>query len=64
MTKQNNLTNQEQEQVIKAVQKMVLEMNYEELIEEVSSYMEQYYLSRPKDFLVDCGFINNQPENN
>lgn len=64
MTKQNNLTNQEQEQVIKAVQEMVLEMNYEELIEEVSSYMEQYYLSRPKDFLVDCGFINNQPENN
>ena len=64
MTTNNKLTYEQQEQVIKAVQKMVLEMNYEELIEEVSSHMEQYYLSRPKDFLVDCGFINNQPENN
>jgi len=60
--KKIELTHEEQEQVIKAVEEMVLDMNYEELMETATSYMEQHYLSKPKDYLIDCGFINKQEE--
>ena len=59
MTEKIKLTHEEQEQVIKAVEEMVLDMNYEELQETATSYMEQQYLSKPKDYLIACGFINN-----
>jgi len=62
MTKKIKLTYEEQQQVIKAVEEMVLDMNYEELQETATSYMEEHYLSKPKDFLIDCGFINKQIE--
>jgi len=62
MTERTELTYEEQEQVIKAVEEMVLDMNYEELQETATSYMEQQYLSKPKDYLIDCGFINNNKE--
>ena len=54
MTKKIKLTYEEQQQVIKAVEEMVLDMNYEELQETATSYMEEHYLSKPKDFLIDC----------
>jgi hypothetical protein len=62
MTEEIKLTYEEQQQVIKAVEEMVLDMNYEELQEIATSYMEQHYLSKQKDFLIDCGFINKQVE--
>ena len=58
MTEKIELTYEEQEQVIKAVEEMVLDMNYEELQETATNYIEQHYLSKPKDYLIDCGFIN------
>jgi hypothetical protein len=60
--KKVELTYEEQEQVIKAVEEMVLDMNYEELMETATSYMEQHYLSKTKDYLIDCGFINKKEE--
>ena len=41
---------------------MVLDMNYEELMERVTNSLEEEYLSKPKDYLIDCGFINKQQE--
>jgi hypothetical protein len=62
MTKKIELSYEEQQQVVKAVEEMVLDMNYEELQETAINYMEQHYLSKPKDFLIDCGFINKKEE--
>ena len=59
MTEKLELTYEEEKQVIKTVEEMVLDMPYEELQETTISYMEQHYLSKPKDYLIDCGFINN-----
>ena len=59
MTEKIKLTHEEEKQVIKTVEEMVLDMPYEELQETTISYMEQHYLSKPKDYLIDCGFINN-----
>jgi len=59
MTEKIKLTYEEEKQVIKTVEEMVLDMPYEELQETATSYMEQHYLSKPKDYLIDCGFINN-----
>jgi len=50
------------DQVIKAVEEMVLDMNYEELMERVTNSLEEEYLSKPKDYLIECGFINKQQE--
>lgn len=61
-TKKQELTQQEIDQVIKAVEEMVLDMNYEELMERVTNSLEEEYLSKPKDYLIDCGFINKQQE--
>ena len=61
-TKKQELTQQEINQVIKAVEEMVLDMNYEELMERVTNSLEEEYLSKPKDYLIECGFINKQQE--
>jgi len=61
-TKKQELTQQEIDQVIKAVEEMVLDMNYEELMERVTNSLEEEYLSKPKDYLIECGFINKQQE--
>jgi hypothetical protein len=64
MTEKIELTHEEENQVIKTVEEMVLDMPYEELQETAISYMEQHYLSKAKDYLIDCGFINNDNKGN
>jgi hypothetical protein len=64
MTEKIELTHEEENQVIKTVEEMVLNMPYEELQETTISYMEQHYLSKSKDYLIDCGFINNNKKEN
>ena len=64
MTEKIELTHEEENQVIKTVEEMVLDMPYEELQETTISYMEQNYLSKSKDYLIDCGFINNNKKEN
>ena len=60
--KKQELTKQEIDQVIKAVEEMVLDMNYEELMETATNYLEEEYLSKPRNYLIECGWIRKNEE--
>jgi hypothetical protein len=60
--KQQELTREEQSQVIQSAEEFVRDLNYSELYELALENITNEYLSRSKDYLLECGWIRKQEE--
>ena len=61
-TKQQKLTREEQSQVIQSAEEFVRDLNYSELYEMALENITNEYLSRSRDYLLECGWIRKQEE--
>jgi hypothetical protein len=61
-TKQQELTREERSQVIQSAEAFVRDLNYSELYELALENITNEYLSRSKDYLLECGWIRKQQE--
>ena len=61
-TKQQELTREEQSQVIQSAEEFVSDLNYSELYELALENITNEYLSKSRDYLLECGWIRKQEE--
>jgi uncharacterized membrane-anchored protein len=61
-TKKQELTKEEQSQVMQSAEEFVRDLNYSELYELALENITNEYLSRSKDYLLECGWIRKQQE--
>ena len=61
-TKKQELTREERSQVIQSAEAFVRDLNYSELYELALENITNEYLSRSKDYLLECGWIRKQQE--
>ena len=61
-TKKQELTREERSQVIQSAEAFVRDLNYSELYELALENIINEYLSRSKDYLLECGWIRKQQE--
>ena len=61
-TKKQELTKEEQSQVMQSAEEFVRDLNYSELYELALENITNEYLSRSKDYLLECGWIRKQEE--
>jgi hypothetical protein len=62
MTKQRKLTKEEQSQVIQSAEAFVRDLNYSELYELALENITNEYLSRSRDYLLECGWIRKEED--
>jgi hypothetical protein len=62
MIKQRKLTKEEQSQVMQSAEAFVRDLNYSELYELALENITNEYLSRSRDYLLECGWIRKQEE--
>jgi hypothetical protein len=61
-TKKQELTREEQSQVMQSAEEFVRDLNYSEIYELALENITNEYLSRSKDYLLECGWIRKQEE--
>ena len=61
-TKEQELTLEEQKQVIKSAEEFVQDMNRSELYELALETITEKYLSESRDYLLECGWIRKDEE--
>ena len=61
-TKKQELTREERSQVIQSAEAFVRDLNYSELYELALENITNEYLSRSRDYLLECGWIRKQEE--
>jgi hypothetical protein len=61
-TKKQELTREEQSQVMQSAEEFVRDLNYSELYELALENITNEYLSRSRDYLFECGWIRKQEE--
>ena len=61
-TKKQELTREEQSQVMQSAEEFVRDLNYSELYELALENITNEYLSRSRDYLLECGWIRKQQE--
>jgi len=61
-TKQQKLTREEQSQVMQSAEEFVRDLNYSELYEMALENITNEYLSRSRDYLLECGWIRKEEE--
>ena len=61
-TKKQELTKEEQSQVMQSAEEFVRDLNYSELYELALENITNEYLSRSRDYLLECGWIRKQEE--
>jgi hypothetical protein len=61
-TKKQELTREERSQVIQSAEAFVRDLNYSELYELALENITNEYLSRSRDYLLECGWIKKQEE--
>jgi hypothetical protein len=61
-TKKQELTKEEQSQVMQSAEEFVRDLNYSELYEMALENTTNEYLSRSRDYLLECGWIRKQEE--
>ena len=61
-TKEQELTLEEQQQVIKSAEEFVQDMNRSELYELALETITEKELSETRDYLVECGWIRKDEE--
>jgi hypothetical protein len=60
--KKIELTQEEQNQVIQSAEEFVRDLNYSELYELALENITNEYLSRSRDYLLECGWIRKEEE--
>jgi hypothetical protein len=60
--KKQELTREEQSQVIQSAEEFVRDLNYSELYELALENITNEYLSRSRDYLLECGWIRKEEE--
>jgi len=60
--KQQELTREEQSQVMQSAEEFVRDLNYSELYELALENITNEYLSRSRDYLLECGWIRKDEE--
>ena len=61
-TKKQELTKEEQSQVMQSAEEFVRDLNYSELYEMALENITNEYLSRSRDYLLECGWIRKEEE--
>ena len=61
-TKQQELTREEQSQVMQSAEDFVRDLNYSELYELALENITNEYLSKSRDYLLECGWIRKEEE--
>ena len=61
-TKQQELTKEEQSQVMQSAEEFVRDLNYSELYELALENITNEYLSKSRDYLLECGWIRQKEE--
>ena len=61
-TKKQELTREEQSQVMQSAEEFVRDLNYSELYELALENITNEYLSRSRDYLLECGWIRKNEE--
>ena len=61
-TKEQELTREEQSQVIQSAEEFVRDLNYSELYELALENITNEYLSSSRDYLLECGWIRKEEE--
>ena len=61
-TKKQELTREEQNQVMQSAEEFVRDLNYSELYELALENITNEYLSRSRDYLLECGWIRQKEE--
>ena len=61
-TKKQELTLEEQKQVMQSAEEFVRDLNYSELYELALETITEKYLSEPRDYLIECGWIRKEEE--
>ena len=61
-TKKQELTREEQSQVMQSAEEFVRDLNYSELYEMALENITNEYLSRSRDYLLECGWIRKEEE--
>ena len=59
-TKKQELTREEQSQVMQSAEAFVRDLNYSELYELALENITNEYLSSSRDYLLECGWIRKQ----
>ena len=59
-TKKQELTKEEQSQVMQSAEEFVRDLNYSELYELALENITNEYLSSSRDYLLECGWIRKQ----
>ena len=62
MTKKQELTREEQSQVMQSAEEFVRDLNYSELYELALENITNEYLSKSRDYLLECGWIRKEEE--
>lgn len=61
-TKKQELTLEEQKQVMQSAEEFVRDLNYSELYELALETITEKYLSESRDYLLECGWIRKDEE--
>jgi hypothetical protein len=61
-TKKQELTREEQSQVMQSAEEFVRDLNYSELYELALENITNEYLSSSRDYLLECGWIRKEEE--
>ena len=61
-TKKQELTREEQSQVMQSAEEFVRDLNYSELYKLALENITNEYLSRSRDYLLECGWIRKNEE--
>jgi len=61
-TKKQELTREEQSQVMQSAEEFVRDLNYSELYELALENITNKYLSSSRDYLLECGWIRKEEE--
>ena len=61
-TKEQELTLEEQKQVMQSAEEFVRDLNYSELYELALETITEKYLSESRDYLLECGWIRKDEE--
>jgi hypothetical protein len=61
-TKKQELSREEQSQVMQSAEEFVRDLNYSELYELALENITNEYLSKSKDYLLECGWIRKEEE--
>ena len=61
-TKKQELTREEQSQVMQSAEEFVRDLNYSELYELALENITNEYLSKSRDYLLECGWIRQKEE--